>query len=99
MRSKFRVLVAVLILGFGGRVSAQVADPAPSPELAYEGRLTEANLLVTGARPFIFSILDSNGNELWNSGLQILTVTGGLYGVVLGAAGMPAIPASLTLKA
>ena len=99
MRRKFHVLCLVLILGFAAKVSAQVADPAPTPVLAYEGRLTESNVLVTGTRPFVFSILDSNGNELWNSGPQNLNVVEGLYGVVLGATGMPVIPASLTLKA
>ena len=79
MRSGFRVLALVLILGLaGGKLSAQVADPAPSPVLAYEGRLVESNTLVTGVRPFVFSILDSSGNELWTSGPQTLTVTGGL---------------------
>jgi hypothetical protein len=68
VRNRFAVLVISLMLGMAGGASAQVADPVPSPELAYEGRLTESNVLVTGARPFIFSILDANGNELWNSG-------------------------------
>ena len=99
MFSKLQVLCLALILALAGGVSAQVADPAPSPVLAYEGRLTESNALVTGSRPFVFSILDSNGNELWNSGAQNLNVVEGLYGVVLGATGMPVIPASLTLKA
>src|SRR5271170_3391995 len=98
MLGKFHVLALVLMLGFAGRASAQVADPAPNPELAYEGRLIESGAPVTGTRPFVFSILDASGNELWSSGPQNLTVTVGLYGVVLGAAGMPAIPASLTLK-
>ena len=80
MRSRFRALALVLILGLaGGKLSAQAADPAPSPVLAYEGRLVESNTLVTGVRPFVFSILDSSGNELWTSGPQTLTVTGGLY--------------------
>ena len=99
MRSRFRVLALALILGFAGPVSAQVADPAPSPVLAYVGRLVESNQPVTGERPFVFTILDSNGNELWTSGQQTLTVTGGLYGIVLGAAGMPALPATLTNRA
>ena len=99
MRRTLQVLAIVFILGIAGMSSAQVADPAPNPVLAYEGRLVESNALVTGTRPFVFSILDSNGNELWNSGAQTLTVISGLYGVVLGGAGMPAIPASLTLKA
>src|SRR5580658_9668454 len=99
MRNTFRVFALVLILGFAGRVYAQVADPAPTPVLAYVGRLIESNKLATGSRPFVFSILDSGGDVLWTSGPQTLTVTDGLYGIVLGAAGMPALPASLTLKA
>jgi hypothetical protein len=80
MRSTFRVLALALILSFAGPVSAQVADPAPSPVLAYVGRLVEANKPVTGERPFVFTIVDSTGNQLWTSGPQTLTVTGGLYG-------------------
>src|SRR5258708_7158288 len=99
MRSKLSVLSLVLILGLSAEVFAQVADPTPTPVLAYEGRLSESNVLVTGTRPFVFSILDTNGNELWNSGAQNLVVVEGLYGVVLGSTGMPVIPASLTLKA
>ena len=94
MPTVFRVLALVLILGIAGKVSAQVADPAPDPVLAYEGRLVVSGTPVTGVQPFIFSIVDSTGTELWNSGPQSLIVTGGLYGVVLGAAGMPVIPAS-----
>src|SRR5476651_1179635 len=87
----FRFFIILgLFLNFAGEASAQVADPAPSPVLAYVGRLLESNVPVNGARPFVFSIVDSAGNELWNSGPQTLTVTGGLYGVVLGATGMPA---------
>ena len=88
----------VLILCLGSKAFAQVADPAPSPVLAFEGRLLESNAPVTGMRPFTFSILDSNGIELWNSGQQNLTVNGGLYGVVLGI-GMSSLPTSLTLRA
>jgi hypothetical protein len=99
MFCRVHALCLVLMFGFVGGVCAQVADPAPSPVLAYEGRLTESNALVTGTRPFVFSILDANGNELWNSGTQNLVVVEGLYGVVLGSTGMPAIPTSLTLKA
>ena len=99
MRSKLSVLSLVLILGLSAESFAQVADPTPSPVLAYEGRLSESNILVTGTRPFVFSILDANGNELWNSGAQNLVVVEGLYGVVLGSTGMPVIPESLTLKA
>jgi hypothetical protein len=99
MPGKFHFLWLVLMLGFACKDSAQVADPTPNPELAYQGRLTEANTLVNGARSFVFSILDSTGDELWNSGTQTITVVEGLYGVVLGATGMPVLPGSLTLRA
>ena len=99
MRCSVSVLASILILGFSGKLSAQVADPAPRPVLAYEGRLVESNTFVTGLRTFVFSVIDSNGTELWNSGTQTLTVASGLYGVVIGSAGMPALPASLTLRA
>ena len=99
MRLAFRILALISMIGLGGKIYAQVADPAPEPVLAYEGRLVESGTPVTGARSFVFSIVDSTGDELWNSGTQTLTVTGGLYGVALGATGMPVIPASLTLRA
>ena len=63
--------------------------------LAYQGRLLEAALPVTGTRSFVFSILDATGAELWNSGAQSVSVNTGLYGVELGASPMPAIPTSL----
>jgi hypothetical protein len=55
MRNTFRVFALVLILSSAGRVCAQVADPAPTPVLAYVGRLIESGKLVTGSRPFVFS--------------------------------------------
>src|SRR5258708_35684069 len=98
MGSKLSVLSLVLILGLSAEVFAQVADPPPTPVLAYEGRLRESNVLVTGTRPFVFSILDTNGNELWNSGAQNLVVVEGVYGVVLESSAMHLLPASQTLK-
>ena len=76
----------------------QAADPTPLPQVAYQGRLLEGGAPVTGARVFVFSILDSTGHELWNSGNQTLTVDVGLYGVVLGSTGMTPIPASVLAK-
>jgi hypothetical protein len=99
MRLVFRIVALISMIALAGNVHAQTADPAPEPVLAYEGRLVESGTPVTGTRSFVFSIVDSTGNELWNSGTQTLTVTGGLYGVALGATGMPVIPASLTLRA
>ena len=98
-RTTLSALALISILCAGSKASDQAADPAPSPVLAYEGRLLESDVPVTGTRAFVFSIADSIGNELWNSGTQNLAVIGGLYGVVLGATGMPAIPASLQLRA
>jgi Collagen triple helix repeat (20 copies)/Stigma-specific protein, Stig1 len=92
-------LVIALAISVGVLFAADPPDPAPSPVLAYQGRLTESGLPATGARTFVFSIVDSNGNELWNSGQQMLMVTNGLYGIVLGATGTPALPVSLISKA
>ncbi len=99
MRTTLSVLALISILCVVGNTSAQGADPAPSPALAYQGRLLESNVPASGARSFVFSILDSNGNQIWTSGPQTLTVTDGIYGIVLGATGMPALPASLDLQA
>ncbi len=71
----------------------------PAPVLAYQGRLLEATLPVTGTRSFTFAILDGTGAELWNSGAQSVAVNTGLYGVELGAAPMPAIPTSVLAQA
>ena len=98
MRTAAGILALTSILCLASVAGAQVAGPAPSPVIAYEGRLLESGAPASGARSFVFSIVDVNGNELWNSGPQTLIVTGGLYGIVLGAAGMPAFPASLSLQ-
>ena len=78
---------------------AAVADAAPAPIIAYQGRLLEGTTPANGARQFVFSILDSAGAEQWNSGQLTLTVTDGLYSVVLGATPMPALPAAMLGKA
>ena len=79
--------------------NAAAADAAPLPTLAYQGRLLEGSLAVTGARSFTFVIEDSTGAALWTSGAQTLTITDGLYSTVLGATGMPALPTSVLGKA
>jgi len=76
-----------------------VASATPVPVLAYQGRLLEATLPVTGTRSFVFSILDATGVELWNSGTQSISVNTGLYGIELGASPMPAMPTSLLAQA
>lgn len=89
----------VVLSCFGSLCNAQVADPAPGPVLAYEGRLMESGGPVNGVHSFSFTILGANGTELWASGQRNLIVSEGLYGVVLGSAGMPAFPQTLTLQA
>ena len=79
--------------------AAAAVDPAPAPTLTYQGRLLEGVTAVNGARTFDFSLLDSTGTSLWNSGSMTLTVTEGLYSVVLGSSGMPALPTALLGKA
>src|SRR6266481_6513074 len=97
-RAVFWVMPLILLLCHASKSIAQNADPAPSPVLAYQGRLLEFDAPVTGTRHFVFSILDQTGKQLWTSGPQALTVNGGLYGVVLGGSGMPALPESLVLR-
>lgn len=98
MERAFCVLALILTLGCANTVYAQ-ADAPPSPVLAYQGHLSESNLLVDGMRPFVFSIVDSSGIQLWKSGTQSVPVKGGLYSILLGGSGMPAIPASLMDRA
>ena len=78
---------------------AAAADAAPAPTIAYQGRLIEGTTVANGSRQFVFSILDSAGAEQWNSGQLTLTVTDGLYSVVLGGTGMPALPSAMLGKA
>jgi len=91
--------VTLALIGLAPGLHGQGAPAAvvapPSPAVAYQGRLTEAGLPVTGTRSFTFSILDAQANELWNSGPQNVAVNNGLYAVELGGTGMPAIPTSL----
>lgn len=82
-----------------GQTMPTAADVAPLPTIAYQGRLMEGGVGVTGVRQFVFSILDSTGVEQWNSTAQTLTVTEGLYSVVLGTTGMTALPVALLGKA
>ena len=99
MRHPFLSPTMAMIIALGAVTSRpataqQVSNPTPLPQVAYQGRLIEAGVAVTGARVFTFSILDSSGNELWNSGNQTLLVDAGLYAVVLGSSAMPPISAS-----
>ncbi|NTV74247.1 MAG: hypothetical protein HGA66_08570, partial [Holophaga sp.] len=88
-----------MIIGLGPAAlpvrAQQAADATPLPLVAYQGRLLDGSTPVTGARVFTFAILDSTGTELWNSGNQSLDVEGGLYSIVLGTSGMPAIPSAV----
>ena len=78
---------------------AAVADLAPVPTMAYQGRLVEGGVSANGARVFTFAILDASGLAQWTSGNVTLTVSDGLYSVVLGAAPMPAMPSAMLGKA
>ena len=103
MRHPFLSPTVAMIIGLSAVatrpvLAQQIADPTPLPQVAYQGRLLEGGAPVTGARVFVFSILDATGHELWNSGNQTLTVDVGLYGVVLGSTGMTPIPSSVLGK-
>jgi len=103
MRASLIPHLAFLIVAAPAVVSAQETSAsaeaavvaAASPILAYQGQLQEGGTPVTGSRNFQFEILSSGNAVLWNSGVVAVTVTGGLYGVELGGAGMPAIAASV----
>ena len=57
----FRALpVSLALLGVPALLAQ--APAAPSPAVAYQGRLTEAGLPVTGTRSFTFAILDAQAH-------------------------------------
>ena len=101
MRHPFLTPTVATLVALGGLpMLAQDApvvavQAAPLPQLAYQGRLKEAGVAANGARSFVFSLLDSTGLEVWNSGAVTLTVADGLYSVVLGSTGMTPIPSSV----
>ena len=102
MRQPFLPPTVAMMLGLSAvaarpTFALQATNPTPPPQVAYQGRLLEGTVAVTGARVFTFAILDATGLELWNSGNQTLTVDAGLYGVVLGT-GMTAIPSSVLAR-
>ncbi len=102
MRHAFLPPTVALILGLSAvaarpTFAQQAPNATPPPQVAYQGRLLEGTVAVTGARVFTFAILDATGLELWNSGNQTLTVDAGLYSVVLGT-GMTAIPSSVLAR-
>jgi hypothetical protein len=84
-----------LALASQAAILAPAAPAPPAPQVAYQGRLLEGSLPVTGSRAFDFSILDPSGAVLWTSGEVSLPVNNGLYATVLGAGSMPPIPSSL----
>lgn len=88
-----------LLLAASPALIAQVPEAPPAPVLAYQGRLMETGLPVTGTRDFTFALLDATSQELWNSGTQNLPVNNGLYSALLGGSGMPPMPTSVLGKA
>ncbi len=87
------MIIGFSALGLHPAYAQQAVETTPIPQVAYQGRLIEGIVPVTGARVFTFSILDPAGLELWSSGNQTLNVDAGFYGVVLGSAAMPSITA------
>jgi len=92
MRSSFKNLVGATVVLSNFLLRAQTA---PTPMLAYEGRLTASGAAADGTHVFSFAILDSGGTQLWSSGTLRLTVSGGLYSVTFGSNGMPSLPSTL----
>ena len=85
------MIIALGVLPLAAQSVPAAAVVAPTPQLAYQGHLLEAGVAANGARVFVFSLRDATGLELWSSGNQTVTVSDGLYSVVLGSTGMPAI--------
>jgi photosystem II stability/assembly factor-like uncharacterized protein len=87
------IVAIVLSLGLGSGFAA-----APST-LGYQGRLTQNGLAVNGNVSVVFSLYAaaSAGTALWTE-TQNVTVTNGLYSVVLGKT-TPPIPANLFTQA
>ncbi len=95
--SLLRVAAIVCLLMLAG-VDRLAAESAPAPLLTCQGRLTTNGAPATGSHSFSFTILDGNGATQWSVSGISLTVSDGLYAVVLGdttVAGMTAIPASI----
>lgn len=67
----------LLLSCFLGGLSAAVGQQLP-----FQGRLLESNLPVTGTRSFVFAIND--GGITWTETHNGVTVTNGLYALVLG---------------
>ncbi|MCK4857653.1 MAG: tail fiber domain-containing protein [candidate division Zixibacteria bacterium] len=81
-------------------LAAASAMAAVPQMINYQGRLTDsAGVPIDGAQLIKFIIYDdsTDGNELWNSGFQNVTVTGGLFSKQLGASPMPPIPDTVFL--
>ena len=80
-------------------LAAQTLDPAPPPEVPFQGRLLQNGSNADGLHAFLFQVIatDAAGTEteLYNSGTVQVTVSGGLYSVLLGGAGMPPMDPSV----
>jgi hypothetical protein len=75
------ILAAAMVLALGSAVRAQ-----STRHVTYQGRLTDAGVPSNGTFSFDFGIFDAaaGGNLLWSETLPSVTVTQGLFTVVLG---------------
>src|SRR5678815_261772 len=75
------ILAAVMVLALGSAVWAQ-----SQTHVTYQGRLTDAGVPPSGTFSFEFRIFDApaGGGLLWSETLPSVTVTQGLFTVVLG---------------
>ncbi len=90
------LLLSLLIVACG--MGELVAADQPTPLLTCQGRLTNNGTAATGTHVFAFSILAPGGAVQWSATGISLTVSDGLYAVVLGdttVSGMSAIPSSI----
>jgi hypothetical protein len=93
MRNIRSVLAITWAFGLGGAAFAQVPGL-----IHYQGRVTVAGTNYTGTGQFRFALVDGSGVTMfWSNGVAAVSVpvSKGLYGVMLGDAGMEPLPASV----
>lgn len=88
------LLIAIVVLIL---LTATISAAIPQ-QISYQGRLTSsAGTPITGTKSLTFKIYDGGDAMLWDSGPVSVTCTDGLFSVILGGAGQPALlPGVLT---
>jgi hypothetical protein len=93
---KLSMVIALTIIAICAVTPASAETPN---QITYQGRLTGPTGTPVPDGPYLIKFVIYNastaGTEIWNSGFQTVTATGGLFTVSLGASPMPVLPASI----